>query len=185
MYGQIFEILSKFKFIFITANLNAKEILNLFSNCNYYSAVINMGNLDKEVIEVLKTFQENRAQWHQIRNALLTEHPELKTEDDLNSLNVKLSRSLKRLEKHGSVTKEEPGHKKVIYQLATELSQEQEVFPILFGMFNPLNKMPTYEEFKKKLIEALPCEGDYIEEYEKFKRNWESFQNIRNLKRKK
>ena len=57
-----------------------------------------MGNLDKEVIEVLKIFHENRAQWHQIRNALITEHPELKTEDDLNSLNVKLSRSLKRLE---------------------------------------------------------------------------------------
>ena len=60
-----------------------------------------MENLNKEVIEVLKIFPENRAQWHQIRNALLAEHPELKTEDDLNCLNVKLFRSLKRLKKRG------------------------------------------------------------------------------------
>lgn len=45
--------------------------------------------------------------------------------------------------------------------------------------------MPTYEEFKKKLIDVFPREDDYLEAYEEFKRNWESFQNIRNLKRKK
>ena len=143
-----------------------------------------MKNLDNEVMAVLKMFPENRAQWCQIRNALLIKNPEFNSEE-LNSLNVKLSRSLKRLGKHGCVTREEQGHKKVIYELVTEFSQEPEVFPILFGAFNPLNKMPTYDEFKKKLIEAIHCEGDYRESYEEFKRNWESFQNIRNLKRKK
>jgi len=144
-----------------------------------------MGNLDKEVIEVLKIFPENRAQWYQIRNALLTEHPELNSEDDLNSLSVKLTRSLKKLEDDGSVIKEEQGHKKVIYQLATELRQEPEVFPIFYGEFNLLNELPTYEEFKKKLFEFLNREDWYKKRYEEFKRHWESFQNIRNLKRKK
>jgi hypothetical protein len=143
-----------------------------------------MENFDNKVIEVLKIFPENSAQWSQIRNALLTQKPEL-TSKDLNLLNVQLTRSLKRLKKYGYVTREEQGHKKVIYKLASEFSQEPEVFPILFGEFNPLDKMPTYKEFKKKLIEALHCENEYIEAYEEFKRNWESFQNIRNLKRKK
>ena len=143
-----------------------------------------MGNLDKEVIEVLKTFQENRAQWYQIRNALLTEHPELDPEYDFHSLNVKLTRSLKKLENEGSVIREEQGHKKVIYQLAPELRQEPEVFPIFYGDFNPLNEMPTYEEFKKKLFEHLNRDDWYQKRYEEFKNDWESYQNDRNLKRK-
>ena len=144
-----------------------------------------MENLDKEVIEVLKIFPENRAQWCQIRNALMMQNPEFNSEDSQNSLSVQLTRSLKRLEDDKKVTKEELGHKKTFYKLTTIFSQEPEIVPIFFGKFNPLNKMPTYEEFKKKLIEAFPCEGDYIEAYEEFKREWESFQNIRNLKRKK
>ena len=147
--------------------------------------VINMENLDYEVIKVLKIFRENRAQWCQIRNALMMQSPEINSEDLKNSLSVKLTRSLKRLEEKGSVTKEVQGHKKTFYKLANELNQEPEVFPIFFGTFNPLNKMPTYEEFKKKLIESLHPEDPYLDAYEEFKRNWETFQKIRNLKRKK
>ena len=77
--------------------------------------------------------------------------------------------------KKGSVTKENQGHKKVFYELTTEFRQEPEGFPIFYGAFNLLNKMPTYEEFKRKLMEVFHCEGEYLEEYEKFKRNWESF----------
>ena len=144
-----------------------------------------MENLDNEVIEVLKIFPENRAQWYQIRNALLAEHPELKTEDDVNSFSVKLSRSLEQLVDGDDVIREDQGHKKVFYKLAPELRQEPEVFPIFYGNFNPLNEMPTYEEFKKKLFEHLNRDDWYKKRYEEFKRNWESFQNIRNLKRKK
>jgi hypothetical protein len=166
-------------FAFLSLEPDTKEILNLFPNCNYYNAVINMENLENEVIKVLKTFQKNRAQWYKIRNALLTEHSELKTLDDMNSLNVKLTRSLKQLEEKGYVIRKDLGHKKIFYQLATELSEEPEFFPIFYGDFNPLNEMPTYEEFKKKLFEHLNRDDWYKKRYEEFKRHWESFQKTR------
>lgn len=148
-----------------------------------------MDNIDNEVIEVLKLFPENRARWYQIRNALMMQNPEFNSEDLKNSLGVKLTRSLKRLVDSDDVIREDLGHKNTFYKLAPKFSQEQDFFPIFLGVVNPLNKMPTYNEFKKKLIEVPPCEdlceSDYLEAYEEFKKQWESFQNIRNLKRKK
>lgn len=144
-----------------------------------------IGNLDTEVVKVLKMFPENGARWSQIRNALLIENTDI-DRVDINILNVQLSRSLKRLQKDCYVTKEDQGHQKVIYKLTSKYKQEPEVFPILFGAFNPLDEeVPSYKEFKKTLVEALHGrQGEYVEEYEEFKKNWESFQNIRNLKRK-
>ena len=124
-------------------------------------------------------FPENSARWSQIRNALLlTINP-----DNLNVFNVKLTRSLKRLEKYGDIIRVEEGHKKVIYKLTPSMIDQNEIaiFPLLIGAFNPLDKLPTYEEFKKRALEAINFEY----EYKQFKKDWESFQNIRNLKSKR
>lgn len=134
-----------------------------------------MEKLERQIIKVLQQFPEKSARWIQIRNALLTKDANA---DEKNAFNVKLTRALNKLENAGYIKKVTFAHKLTIYSLTSkQLEDGPDVYPLLYGAFDPTGPMPSYEKFKKKVLEVIKhvstCENlEFHFEYQRFKEEW-------------
>ncbi|MEM2104810.1 MAG: hypothetical protein QW717_08010 [Candidatus Bathyarchaeia archaeon] len=134
--------------------------------------------LEKEIIRVLKYMPDYSGRWSQIRNALLIRFQP----QDLNNFNVQLTRALEKLEKGKIITKAAQSHKNVVYKLnLSEINMEEDdirVIPLFAGAFNPEKPMPTFKQFKSKVLDLF--EDSWLKvEYEKFVKEWKYFQKLR------
>jgi len=139
--------------------------------------------LDDKILQIL--LRHKKIQWNKIRNALRLEiQPK-----NIGVFNVQVSRALKRLINQKLIVKDEQGHKAVFYTL-TEAGRKEAlktisdltdlVVPLLEGAFSlETNDLPSFEEFKQKILEGL--EPLLLEVYKEFKDEWEEMKKQRKM----